>query len=180
MSGSFIDNLTVGVPQQTIICQPTVVASGNGTQDVFEDADTRNKVSANAIIKYMNLRLQYAIRDEPGEEESGWVEYALIVFQEEQSAFPALDPAISANIGIQTLGDLCRNLYRGKCIWNGAVRLSKQVPEVVDLKIKVPTTYCKQKRGQFFMLLAAFRSANAADVTTSIRQVTSWGYKTYV
>ncbi len=183
MAQTNVLNLTSASVGILPVIQPTVVVSATGTSDVFENADTKNQVSANAVVKYVNLRDQFAIRNTDSapttDEQPGWVEYAVVVFTE-QGTIPTVESAITSNIGTQTLGDLCINLYRGKCLWNGAMRISREVPEVLDLKIKIPNKYCKMQRGSYLMVLHYFRSVSATDTATSVRQIHSHQYKVYI
>jgi len=178
MSKSGIDDNTAGTASIVNVITPTIFAGGTGLGDVFENADTADKCAPNSIVKYVNIRLQTAIRDVAPEAPS-FQEYALVVFEELQGA-PTVDAIIVAGLGTQTLGDLCVNLYRGNCIWNGAYAVSREVPGVLDLKIRIPDKFCKQKRGMYLSLLKAVHTADVTDTTTDVRTFFSFQFKTYV
>ncbi len=179
MSRTLIQSLVAGNVLETIVIQPTDDVGSSGTADIFENADTLNKVSSNSICKYINIREEISIKPDIAAANPGFFEYALVVFDEQQS-IPGVDVQISTNIGTQTLGDLCVNLYRGKCLWNGSVAIAREQPQVLDLKIKVPPKFCKQMRGMYMMWFATFRSAVTTDSTSTIPAVYSHQYKQYI
>ena len=118
--------------------EPTSNVGAFGTSEVFTGADTQKVCSPNSVIKYINFRLESGIRD-VAPAAPGFVEYAIVVL-EEQSAAPTLDASITAQIGTKTLGTICKNLYRGNCLWEGAFALSREIPGVLDLKMQISRT----------------------------------------
>ncbi len=178
MSRSGIDDNVVGTASILNIVEATVMAGGTGTGDPFVGADTNRKVSANSIVKYLNIRLETGVRD-VAPRAPGFQEFAIVVF-EEQQANPIVDAVITAGLGTQTLGDLCRNLYRGNCIWHGAYAVSKELPRVVDIPVKLPEKFCKQKRGQVIALLKASHTVDVSDTTTDFRSLFHFDYKCYI
>lgn len=178
MSRSLLVDTVVGTLDIEGIQENTVFADELGTGDVWENADFQKKTGPNCIIKYMNIRLQSAIRD-VSPSAPCWVEYAVICF-ENQQAIPTIDSKITAGIGTNTLGEMCKNLYRGHCIWSGAFGVSAELPQVLDLKIKVPDKFCKVKVGQYMMFIWTARTANVTDTTTTVRSMYSHSYKAYV
>ncbi len=181
MAGSRIISQVVGAVILTPVIEPTAIISTAGTQDVFENADFNRICSPNSIVKYMNLRFQVGIKkDVLTNEHNGWVEYAVVEFQEQKVNPPPVDAGIAATIGTKTLGEMCDNLYREKCIWTGAFELSLELPRVVDLKIKLPPKFCANKVGRFLCVLYTFRSALATDNNTETRNLLSWQYKVWI
>ncbi len=178
MSKTIVENKITGTPTSIDIVAPTVSTGSIGTGDVWENADTQDAVGANAIIKYLNVRSQVVVRADTGGTQPGWFEYAVIRLEEQEST-PVLNTAFTTASGLQTIGDIAVNLYRDKCIWNGAMPTSKEVPNQMDLKIKIPPQFCKCKRGSYFQLISMFRSSNSADVTSSLRHIYSHQYKVY-
>ncbi len=170
------DNLTLAASIIKIM-GPTQFVSAAGTADVFENADTKDLCSANSVIKYINIRLQSGIRD-IAPSAPGFVEYAIVLFQKEE-AEPTLNAAITANLGTQTLGDLCRNLYRGDCIWEDSFPVSRENPAVANIKVKLPDKCVKTERGKYLMLLKAFRTQDVSDTTSDCRTWYSHNYKVY-
>jgi len=160
------------------IVEPTAVCGAAGTSHIFEGADTEDTCSPNSIVKYLNIRLQSGLRD-IAPRAPGFLEYAVVVF-EEMTAVPTVAGAITAAIGTQTLGNLCKNFYRGNCLWDGAIAISKELPRVLDLKIKLPDKFCKNMRGRYISLFKNFRSNDVSDTTTDCRTWYSHMYKCYV
>jgi len=159
------------------LVEPTINCSIEGNADVFENADTEKIVSPNSIIKYLNLRLETGLRD-VAPRAPGFLEFAIVVF-EEQTTTPSVASTITSGIGTKTLGTMTNNLYRGNCLWNDAFRVSKELPEVLNLKIKLPDKWCKQKRGMYICLLKTYRSNDVSDTTTDCRSWVSHQYKVY-
>ena len=178
MVSTFVENLTTGVPTLRTIVEITIPADASGSGDVYENADTEQKVTPNAVIKYVNIRSQLAVRPEIAPANPGWFEYA-VVLRTERPGDPAIDTSFATNLGVKTIGDIAVNLYRGKCIWNGAVQMSVDLPVSIDLKIKMPKAYSKWKRGWYLQFIYAHRSSSSTDVTTSIRHVYGHQYKCY-
>ncbi len=180
MSKTKILSILSGATNIEEVASPTINAQATGgVGDVFATADTKNVVSPNSIIKYFNIKLQSGIKEDVTPSHNGWIEYALVRFDEQQGV-PALDAGITANIGTQTLGDLCNNLYREKCVWNGSQIISKEVPSQIDLHIKVPDAFCKNRRGTYWMFLYSLRTSKSTDTTTEIKSVYSHQYKCYI
>ncbi len=177
MSKTLLDDNVTGAGSIIKILGPTIFASGIGTGDVFENADTKDICAPNSICKYLNIRLQSAVRD-VSPSAPGFGMYA-VVFFEKQKAEPTLDAIITAGLGTQTLGDLCRNLYRGDCIWTGAYPVSREIPNVVDIKIKLPQKCVKQERGKYLMLIKSFQTADVSDTTSDLRTWYSHDFKVY-
>ncbi len=177
MSKTLLDDNTANTVSIIKIMGPTQAVSATGVGDVFENADTKDLCSANSLVKYLNIRLESGIRD-VAPEAPGFVEYAVIFFEKQESE-PTVNSLITSNIGTQTLGDLCRNLYRGDCIWEGAFRVSRELPEVLDLKIKLPGKCIKTERGKYLMFLKAFRTNDVTDTTSDCRSWYSHNYKVY-
>ncbi len=170
------DNVTLTVSIIAVVV-PTINCSSVGTGDVFENADTVNIVTPSAVIKYINMRLESGVRD-VAPSAPGFVEYALVVF-DEMTTTPTVASGISTNIGTQTLGTMARNFYRGKVLWEDAFRVSRELPEVANIKIKLPPWACQQKIGRYFMLLKAFRTNDVSDATSDCRTWYSHSYKAW-
>ena len=178
MTDTLLRNVVTGVPAVESIVEVTIPADASGSGDIFENADTEKIVTPNAVIKYVNVRGQIAVRPEISPANPGWFEFAVIL-RTERPAVPAVDTSFATNFGIKTIGDTAVNLYRGKCIWNGAVALSVDLPVSFDLKIKMPKTYSKWVRGWYLQFVYAHRSSSSTDTTTSVRFIYSHQYKAY-
>ncbi len=117
------DNVTLTM-SQVVIIEPAEGVSGTGTVKVA-DADYAKIVDSQAIVKYVNVRFESGVRD-VAPSAPGFVEYAFVIF-DEQSGTPATPSAISSALGTNTLGQLCHTYFRGKCIWEGAFRVSREL-----------------------------------------------------
>lgn len=179
MSYTFIQNATVGAVKLINAVVPNEVVDQSGSSSSYDVVDTQRTVGPNSIIKYLNFRLQAGIKAATGNAENGYIEYAVVIFDESQAA-PTVDALITANIGTQTLGDMCVNLYREKCIWNGAFGISKELPRCQDISLKVPPKFCKCKTGRYIAFLYTFRSSLSTDTTTQLGTVYSHQYKVYL
>ncbi len=177
MSKSLLFNNT-GVPVTYDIVVPTQNTGGSGTGDVFENADTQDAVSTNAIIKYVNLHFQTVVRKDVSPANPGWLEYA-VFYRMEQQTTPTINGAFTADFGTQTLGDLATNIYRDKCVWTGSIPISAEIPATMDLRIKCPGKFCKFKRGMYMQVVFGFRSSNSGESTSSARIILSHNYKVY-
>ncbi len=179
MSRSIIENLTTGTVSRVTVMDPTIAVGAQGSGDVYENADSEFVCAPNEIIKYVNIKQEIAVRPEITPANPGWLEYAFVVLTEQVSPDVAVDPLFQSNFGLQTLGETADNLYRGKNIFSGMIPLSTEVPQVLDLRIKIPKVYSKVKRGLIFQYIYAHRSSSSTDTTTSIRSIYSHQYKSY-
>ncbi len=173
LQDNIVDEITVHQ-----IIEPTVTSSTSGGGDVFASADTEKICSPNSIVKYVNIRLQSTLRD-VAPRAPGWLEYAIVV-HDEQTAAPVVLASMTSAIGTQTLASIMRNLFRGKCIWNGAFAISKELPRAVDIALKLPDVYCKNKRGKFLTLYKVFRSGDVSDTTTDCRTWITTQFNCYI
>ncbi len=177
MTTSKIDNIVAGAtPEIQDIIVPTSDVSESGGGDAFTNADIAQIVSPNAIIKFCNIRIQAAILDGG---KPCWLEYALVMFEEQQTT-PTVDALITANRATKTIPQMCRNLYRGKTIWNDAIPVHDTSPKTVNIAIKIPNKYCKWIQGRYFCLIVYLRPANAADGTSQCGYVTTTQFKAYM
>jgi len=172
LQDNVVDEVTIAP-----IIRPTINAGATGSGDVFAIADTEVFCAPNSVVKYVNIRMESMIRD-VAPEAPGMLEYAIVCF-EEAKVLPIVDAALTAGIGLTTLGVMCKHLYRGNCIWEGARRISRELPEVIDLHIKLPPKFCANKIGKYLMLLKSFRTADVSDTTTDCRTWLSHMYKCY-
>ncbi len=171
------DNVVDAVTILAIV-KPTSNTGTSGSEHVFEGADTTNECAPNSLVKYINIRLESGLRD-VAPSAPGFLEYAIIVY-EQQTTEPTVPAGITSGIGTQTLGNLCKNFYRGQCIWDGAMAISRELPRVLDLKIKLPTKYCKNQRGKYIMLMKNYRTNDVSDTTSDCRTWYSHQYKCYI
>ena len=177
MTRTLLDDNVANTASIILVARPTLAASGVGTGDIWENADTINICAPQSVIKYINIRLESGLRD-VAPEAPGFVEYAIVIFEENEGA-PTVNSAITSNLGTRTLGDICKQLYRGNCIWDGAFAVSREIPRVMDIKIKLPPKFCSNKIGRWIALLKAFRTNDVSDTTSDCRTWYSHMYKVY-
>ncbi len=178
MSKSIIESLVsnAAAPEFETLIQPTEDVNQLGNVHVLEGADTKDTISPNAICKYFNLRLELGLNEVA--DLSGFYEYALALFTEESST-PTPGSTFS-NVNTQTLGDIAINRYRGKTLWNGSFPISQSYPKCVDIKLKIPSKWCKWQRGQYLMLIHYFRGVDVNDTSSTLRVVWSSQWKCYL
>ncbi len=179
MTGSIITSSKDGGINELVIVQPTSDAGAAGTQHVFEGADTVNECSPNSLVKYLNIRLQIAIKSSEAEFRPGWYEYALIYYENETTK-PAVPASIGTNFGTSTLPQTCRNLFRNHMVWSGAFGISVETPIAENIKIKCPPKFCKNQRGNYWIMYHAFRSSKSTDTVTETKNIASFEYKVYI
>ncbi len=175
MSFSKIESLTgnAAAPEIETLIEPNSDVNQVGTETALSDADTQKIITPNAICKYINVRFQLGQNDT---NTHGWYEYAIVLLTE-QGATPTVSGM--GNVNVQTLGDICVNKFRGKCIWNGAVPINLDQTKVLDLAIKIPMKWCKWQRGSYLVLFHYYRPAGALD-TDPIGVVISTQWKAYL
>jgi len=175
MSNSLIDILTgnSALPELEVVVEPSAVTGQGGGTPVFANVDTNKIISPNSFCKYINFRFQLAQNDT---NTNGWFEYAIVLFTEQDTA-----PTNTGlgDVNIKSLGDICNNKFRGKCLWNGAVPINQDQAKVVDLAIKIPDKWCKWQRGQYLCLIHYYRPADAISSDT-IKNLWSTQWKCYV
>lgn len=178
MSKSLLDDNVTGEVSIVSIIEPTQPTSSLGTGHIFEGADTEDICSPNSIVKYINIRFESGLRD-VAPSAPGFVEYGIVV-QDEQAGLPTVPGDVTSSIGATPLGTILRNKFRGKCIWNGSFAVSRELPRVVDIALKMPNVYCKNKRGRFVMLYKSFRTNDVSDTTTDCRSWLSFQFNCYI
>ncbi len=158
---------------------PSADTGTAGTSKAFTNPDFEDTCSPNSIIKYLNIRLQCAIKSSEAEFRPGWIEYGIVLLENEKSA-PVVDAGLATNFGTRTLPQMLKNLYRGHCIWTGAEPISVELPRVIDLHLKIPSKWVKLMRGGYWQVYYAFRSSKSTDTVTTVRFIYSHEYNVYV
>ncbi len=165
--GSNVTNLVIlktsGGPRSTTGAPQTIQSSAN-TED---DCRTGDK------CKFVNLTLQCAPRTGISEDDRiGWMEWAFICVRENETQVP------STRLGIQTLGDICTNMYRGECIMSGVIPVGGTQPSVAIIKLKIPKHKVSIKLGDEWRYLTFFRATSSTSTSIlSVRSVKSFNYK---
>lgn len=178
MSRSKLLDIDAGSITHESLIFATRLASSSGSSTVYAGVDTEREVAPNAIIKYVNILFETGLRD-TAPAAPGFIEYA-VVFRHELEANYTIPAAFTAAFSTQTIGDIARNFYRGDCIWYGSFPISREIPQVIPLKIKLPDKCCQYKRGSELVLIIGHHGLNVADTTTDARTFLTVGYKAYV
>ncbi len=167
---------TVITPSHTLVRTNVNARIASGaTTDLNVQQNTGVVCEVGNVVKYLNICIQFGSRLDPTVvEDQGWLEYAIVKNREVQ-----LLPT-NANLGTKTLADVCTTSFRGDVIWTGCMPVAKDIPNAIDLKIKLPKVITKMQWGTEINLYTTFRSVDSTDTrTNSHRLVTSVLYKVY-
>ncbi len=156
---------TSGGPRSTTGA-PQTIQSFSSTDEDCKTAD---------VVKLINLHLQCGPRNFdtiPPEDRTGWIEWALVLVRENETIVP------NTRIGVQTLGDIATNMYRGECIYTGNLPVGGAQPSTGEISLKIPKNKQKIKLGDEWRFLTYFRAVNSASLfTDSVRTVKSYNYR---
>ncbi len=178
-SGTFQDNIGVA---SNAISQIILKTGGGprstdgGPQTIQSFASTDEDCRTADTVKYVNLYAQIGNRPNVGaaEDSQGWLEWAFVCVRENETAVPA------TNLGVQTLGDICTQMYRGECIFTGMMPVGNAQPVVQLIKLKIPKSKQRIKLGDEWRFITFFRAVDSASVgTTEMRIVKSFNYIVY-
>lgn len=178
MGKSLFQTLLTNVPQITTVIQTNTLASIDGSADVLENVDTKDIVSPNSVVKYVNILLQSNVTD-TAPAEYGYIEYAIIAYQNE-TATPTVPAAITSAMTTQSLMDVCRNYFRGNCLYTDVFSMPATIPAVNKIVMKLPLKATKMKRGSHLMLILNFRSRDSTDTTSVSKTIINTMYKAYL
>ncbi len=147
-----------------------------GTQTITDSRSTGEVVNIGDIVKYVNLFIEFGPRPNitPNEDRLGWLEWALVMVKESEADVPITD------IGIQTLGTICKNMFRNECIFTGAIPGGQNQCNYQAISIKVPKFKQKITFGDEWRFITYFRAVSStATGTDNVRIVKSFMYKGY-
>ncbi len=141
------------------------------------EADTGRVVNVGDIIKYVNVCLEASPRGVDStniKDDSGWLEWALVTQQEANLA-----PTV-ANIGVESLGVVCSQVFREDCLMTGCFPVGSRQSMSVDLKFKLPAKCCRIRRGHILHMFCYIRGSSSTDTRTdSTRLICSSMFKAY-
>ncbi len=175
-SGTFIDNVGQGSNAVSMVILKTGGGPRSTTgapQTIQSFSSTDDDCKTGDKCQFVNLTVQVGPRSDQGSEpdRTGWIEWAFVCVRENETAVP------STRLGVQTLGDICTNMYRGECIFTGAAPVGNEQPVVVPISLKIPKTKQNIKLGDEWRFITFFRSVNStAAGTVSVRVVKSFNY----
>ncbi len=143
------------------------IQSSSSTDDDCRTGDT---------VKYTNLHVEVGPRQDQGStsDRTGWLEWALVLVRENETEVP------STRLGVQTLGDICTNMYRGECIYTGSIPVGNSQPAVGEITLKIPKRKIKIKLGDEWRFLAFFRAVSSTSTSTvAVRLIRSYNHIVY-
>lgn len=161
----------------TLITTPLGRSSDGTVQTIREDQDTSNICNVGDICKYINIHLQCGARDsvEPEDDTSGWLEWGVVKYKE-----GLINPS-NTNLGIQTLGDVLTQTFRGDCLMTGNFPVGGDIPNSIEIVVPVPKQNVKQQLGSRIVIYLHYVSVNNASVAVDLASLrVSWNYKLYV
>ncbi len=176
-SGTFVESVGQGSNVTTL----TILKTGGGPrsddgspQTIQSFSDTKDDCKTGDHCKVVNLKIQAGARPHIGSPEfrTGWVEWAFLCVRESEKTVP------STNLGTQTLGDICTNMYRGECIYTGEFPIGDAQPAVERIMLKIPKSKTKMKLGDEWRFLTFFRAVDVtATGTANVLMIKSWNLK---
>ncbi len=175
-SGTFLDNIGQGsnAISQVILKTDAGPRSTDGTPISTKDRSNTAEICFVAdSCKYINLGIQVGPRAENGNpvDRTGWLEWAMVLVRENETAVPA------TNLGTQTLGDICTNMYRAECIYTGVIPMGETQPATAVIKLKIPSKKVSIKIGDEWRFITFFRSVNAASTNqNAVRLLKTFNY----
>ncbi len=175
-SGSLLASVGFGsnVTRQDIMLTSGGQRSTDGSDTIIQSsANTSDKCRVSDEVKVVNLNIQAGARPNIGnaEDRTGWIEWAFVCVREDEKDVP------STNLGTQTLGDICTNMYRGECIYTGAIPIGDTQPIMQPITLKIPKSKRKIKLGDAWRFLTLFRAVNATSGgNTNVRLIKSFNY----
>ncbi len=146
-----------------------------GSQTIKDSASTAEVVNIGDTVKYINLFIQCAPRNGSANlDKGGWMEWAFVCVKESETTVPITD------IGIQTLGVICTNMFRNECIYTGAFPMGTSQSNNIAISLKIPRFKQRIRFGDEWRLICYFRAADSTSVsTTAVRLLQSFMYKAY-
>ncbi len=148
-------------------------STDGSTKTVQSSANTEEICRISDEIKVVNLYIQAGARQNIASpaDRTGWMEWAFVCVREDEKVVP------STNLGTQTLGNICTNMYRGECIFTGSIPVGEVQPIVQPIILKIPKTKSKIKLGDAWRFLTFFRAVGSASTeTAAIRLIKSFNY----
>ncbi len=175
-SGTFIENAGGASTPGNFVILETSGGERSDTgapQTIQSFSSTDSDCKTGDTCKQVNLTLQCSPRVNQTElDTTVWLEWALICVRANETEVP------TTRTGVQTLGDICTNMYRGECIYSGAIPIGTKQPAVAVIVLKIPKHKKKIKLGDQWRFLTYFRDTVATSTSTNaVRVVKSYNYK---
>ncbi len=147
-----------------------------GTQVIKDSADIGEICNVGDLVKYVTLFIQAGTRPDKAtpQDRTGWIEWAFCCVKESETTVPITD------IGIQTLGSVCQHMFRGECIYTGAIPIGDTQPVVAEISLKIPKSKSQIKLGDEWRFITSMRSVTSTSASTDVvRILKSFSYKCY-
>ncbi len=125
------------------------------------------------MCKYINIFIEAAGKS-TADASQGWVEWAFVIKK-------TSDPNVTnANLGTNTLGDVCTKYFRNECIFTGVVPVGIAQPNAVAIQIKIPKTKAVLRTGDQWILYLYARTSRVTETGTDTFKVySSCMYRNY-
>jgi len=157
-----------------IIVESSAGARTEAVQELQDQAFTDETCRAGDLIKFVNVHIQCASRNNTSANTMGWIEYAVVWKRESESDLT------TTQLGILTLGTVATNRYRNDCLWTGFIPMFIDGANGANIALKMPKTKQYLRIGEELVLFVSFRSQNSAAVgTDDNRIILSYNYKAY-
>jgi len=126
------------------------------------------------LCKYVNLFIQVGPRTPTTSVNTGWIEWAFVCKREGD-----IDPVVT-NIGVLTLGTICKNYFRNECVMTGFIPVAEQISNGQNIIIKIPKSKVRLTVGDQYILYLYGRTVSSTESgTANFRVITSFMYKNY-
>ncbi len=175
-SGTILANIGTGsnAISQIILKTSGGPRSTDGSPQTIQSlASTDEDCRTGDTCKYVNLLIQAGARPDQttAQDRTGWLEWAFICVRENETVVPA------TRLGVQSLGDICTNMYRGECIFTGVVPVGDAQPVTEQIKLKIPKTKYTIKLGDEWRFITFFRAVSSTSASTgAVRLLKSFNY----
>ncbi len=146
------------------------------TKTIKDNASTGELCNVGDQIKYVNLFIECAPRSTATTpaESMGHIEWAFLCVKESETTVPL------TQLGVQTLGDVCTNMFRNECIFTGNMPIGLNQPNSSAIVIKIPKFKQKIRMGDEWRFVHWFRSWDSTnDDLNNIKTIKSFNYKCY-
>ncbi len=178
-SGTLVANTGPStVPDNMVIVETDSGArSIDGAPQTIQDrAVTDETCRVGDTIKYVNLHIQAGPRNniDAQQDRVGWIEWAFVCVRENETILPI------TRTGLQTIGDIATNMYRGECVFTGMIPIGNAQPAVGEITLKIPKRKQKIKLGDQWRFITAHRAVDSASTSTAvIRLIKSFNFICY-
>ncbi len=177
-AGTFLENTGSGSAPDQFEIMLTSGGARNiaGTlQTVTDNRDTGVTNNIGDCIKYVNLFIQCSPRlGQTSTDRTGWLEWAFVCVKESEANVPI------TNMGTETLGVVCNRMFRNECIMTGNIPIGAEIPNSVNIQIKIPKTKMYLRLGDEWRFISFFRSSESTSSSTAaVRLLKSFMYKAY-